>query len=139
MKKILIFFILTSLILSPFELNAEKSVIVSAIVGNINHAPVVLSVTPNSNPRLLKINKTQTYSLFLRDDEKDTLYYNIIPNNGYTNPISGTINPSDYNSSSGVYINFLYLAPAISTSDTITVVINDTSNVISKDLHLTIY
>lgn len=139
MKKILIFFILTSLILSPFELNAEKSVIVSAIVGNINHAPVVVSVTPNSNPKLLKINKIQTYSLFLRDDEKDTLYYNIIPNNGYTNPISGTIYPSNYNSSSGVYINFLYLAPAISTSDTITVVINDISNVISKDLHLTIY
>lgn len=136
MKKIIITLIWFFLILSTVF--ADKSVIISAVVGNINHAPTILKVSPNSNPKMLQVNKTQIYSIYIKDDEKDTLYYNIIPNNGYTSPMSGTI--SQYDTQSGAYINFLYLAPASANpNEKITIILNDTSNITTKELSLHIY
>lgn len=140
MKKILCFFFIFLFLFSPTHLKANQSVIVSAVVGNINHAPVILSVIPDSNPRFLRVNRTQSYTLYFRDNEKDTVSYTMTPANGFTHPISGTIEASNYDASSWAYINFLYLAPSIPVeNETITLTINDGSNVISKELHLYIY
>lgn len=138
MKKIIsIIFIFTILFLS---VRANQSVIVSAVVGSLNHAPVILSVFPDSNPRILRTNKTQSYTIYFRDDEKDNINYTITPLNWYSNPISWSLNSTNYDSSSWAYINFLYLAPATtSTNEKVTVTISDWSNVIVKDLNLYIY
>ncbi|MDP2103968.1 MAG: hypothetical protein Q8K26_03540 [Candidatus Gracilibacteria bacterium] len=127
---------------SIFLVFANQSVNVSAIVGAINHAPVVLSVTPSSNPKLLGTNKIQNYTLYFRDDENDTVTYTITPVSGYTNPISGAINPADYDGANGAYINFTYLsASAVPAPNptTVTVTLNDGSNLVNKDIRLYIY
>ncbi len=138
MKKIIsIISIFTMLFLTA---SANKSVIVSAVVGALNHAPVVISVNPSSNPRMLGVNKTQYYTIYFRDDEKNTVTYTISPNNWYTNPISWTINVWDYDGTNWAYINFLYLAPSTPVSnEKVTVTINDWSNVVVKELNLYIY
>lgn len=119
---------------------ANQSVVVSAIVWNLNNAPIILSITPNSNPRILKTNRTQSYSIYFRDNEKDTITYTITPQYGYTNPISGTISPSDYGSDNTAYVNFLYLSPANATNnESIIVTIYDGNTLISKQLNLYIY
>lgn len=97
---------------SLFFVFANGSVGVSAVVGSLNHSPAIITLTPSSDPKLLGMNKIQNYTLYFRDDEKDTVSYTITPVNGYANPISGTIHPSDYDSGSGAYINFTYLSPA---------------------------
>lgn len=97
---------------SLFFVFANGSVGVSAVVGSLNHSPVITTLTPSSDPKLLGTNKIQNYTLYFRDDEKDTVSYTITPMDGYTNPINGTINPGDYDSGSGAYINFTYLSPA---------------------------
>lgn len=120
--------------------NANQSVVVSAIVWNVNNAPIIISVTPNSDPRILKTNRTQSYSIYFRDNEKDTITYTITPQNWYTNPISGTITAADYDSNNGTYIHFLYLSPASAfPNESIIVTINDGSTIISKQLNLYIY
>jgi|GEM_PF-2367084 len=127
---------------SIFLVFANQSVNVSAIVGAINHAPVILSVTPSSDPKLLGTNKIQNYTIYFRDDEKDTITYTITPVSGYTNPISGTINPADYDGADGAYINFTYLSPSAVPAPnptTVTVTLNDGSNLVNKDIRLYIY
>lgn len=127
---------------SVFFVFANQSVNVSAIVGAINHAPVILSVTPSSNPKLLGTNKIQNYTLYFRDDEQDTITYTITPVSGYTNPISGTVNPADYDGSDGAYINFTYLSPSVVPAPnptTVTITFNDGSNLVNKDVRLYIY
>ncbi len=127
---------------SIFLVFANQSVNVSAIVGAINHAPVVLSVTPSSDPKLLGRDKVQNYTLYFRDDENDTVTYTVTPVSGYTNPISGTVNPADYDGSDGAYINFTYLsASAVPAPNptTVTVTLNDGSNLVNKDIRLYIY
>ena len=142
MKKIITSSIIfLALIFNTINISANESVIVSAVVWNINSAPIILNVNPSSNPRILATNKTQSYTITLSDKEKDTIYYTITPEDWYTNPISWIINPSDY-IWDNAYINFLYLAPATVPSwDTskITVTINDWPNVIVRDLNLYIY
>lgn len=138
MKKIISiiiwFFILFTIV------KANQSVVVSAVVWNQNHAPVILSVSPNSNPRILEKDKIQLYTIYFRDDEKEEVTYTITPDNWFSNPINGTIVPTDYDSGSWAYINFMYLAPSIPTpNEFITVTINDNSNVIFKKLNLYIY
>lgn len=138
MKKIILIFILCVLIF--LSVKANQSVIVSAVVWNINQAPLVLDINPNSNPRFLARNKTQSYTIYFRDTEKDIVHYTITPVNGYSNPISGTILSTDYDSWSWAYINFLYLAPALATTnEKVIVTLNDWPNVVVKELNLYIY
>lgn len=138
MKKIFVIFSILVLILS--QVHANQSVIVSAIVGSLNHAPVILSVFPDSNPRILKVNKTQSYTIYFRDDENDTINYTITPQNWYANPISWTISSSNYDSNNWAYINFLYVAPAVvNPNEKVIVTISDWSNVVVKELNLYIY
>jgi hypothetical protein len=142
MKKIISIFILCVLIF--LSVKANQSVIVSAVVWNDNHAPIILSVTPNSDPRILATNKTQSYTIYFRDDEKDKVSYTITPENWFANPISGDILTTDYDSWSWAYINFLYLSPATSNissnpNEKITVTINDWPTVVKKELNLYIY
>jgi hypothetical protein len=47
MKKIISIFIIILSLLSPSRTNAGNSVIVSAVVGSLNQAPLVLSVNPD--------------------------------------------------------------------------------------------
>ncbi len=141
MKKI--FSILLLAIISIYYSNLSFSsnpVIVSAIVWNLNHSPLVISVTPNNDPKLLKTNALQNFSLYFRDDEKDTVYYTITPVDWYTNPISGVINSADYDSLSGAYINFAYLAPNTNVwLISVNIILNDWPNLVSKDINLYIY
>lgn len=142
MKKIISIFILCVLIF--LSVKANQSVIVSAVVWTDNHSPVILSVNPNSNPRILATNKTQSYTIYFRDDEKDQITYTITPDNWFANPISGTILSSNYDTASWAYINFLYLSPATSNissnpNEKIIVTINDGVTVVKKELNLYIY
>ncbi|MDD4151221.1 MAG: hypothetical protein PHR68_01275 [Candidatus Gracilibacteria bacterium] len=117
-----------------------NSVVVSAVVGNINASPVIISVNPSSNPKMIKINNLQDYIIYFRDNEKDIVYYSITAESGATNPISGTINHSDYDSGSGAYINFRYLAPSTAVkAKKITLVLNDGQNATIKELNVYIY
>lgn len=114
------------------------SVNISAVVWNLNHAPKIVSVNPASDPRLIWINKIQKYSLYMTDDELDTIYYTITPKDWYSNPISWIINSFD--SGSWAYINFTYLSPSTSVNSTkITITLNDWPNLVSKDINLYVY
>lgn len=138
MKKLIFIFSFVFLILLTAQ--ANQSVIVSAIVWNQNSAPIIMSVNPDSNPRILKTNRTQSYTLYFRDNEKDNVSYTITPLNGYTTPISGSISPADYDSNNWAYINFLYLAPPTAyTNESIIVTINDGNSIVSKQLNLYVY
>lgn len=111
-------------------------------MGSFNHPPVITTLSPSSDPKLLGQNKIQNYTLYFRDDEKDTVSYTITPVSGYVNPVSGTVNPSDYDSMSGAYVNFTYLSPSVIPSPdptTVTVTLNDGPNLVNKDIHLYIY
>ena len=134
--------IITILSSIVFAFAANQSVQVSAVVGIINHSPVILSVNPHSDPKILGVTNIQNYSLYFQDDEKDTISYTITPLNGYTNPISGTISTGSYDSASGAYITFTYLSPATPPAGnltTVTITLNDGANLVNKDLHLYIY
>ncbi len=138
MKKIIFIFSFIFLIL--LQTQANQSVVVSAIVWNQNSAPIIISINPDSNPRILKTNRTQSYTLYFRDNEKDFVSYTITPKNWYTTPISGTIKSSDYDNNNWAYINFLYLAPATAYPDeNVTVTINDGTSIVSKELNLYVY
>ena len=143
MKKLLtILAVFLSVSPSFFFVFAAQSVQVTAIVGSINHSPVVLTITPSSDPKLLGRNKIQNYTIYFRDDEKDTAYYTLTPVAGFTNPISGTISPASYDSQSGAFITFTYLSPATIPSPnptTLTVTLNDGPNLVNKDIHLQIF
>ena len=143
MKKLcIILFAGTGVLSSLFLAFANSSVQVSAVVGSLNHSPVVLSVAPSSDPKLLAVNKIQSYSLYFRDDEKDAISYTITPESGYVNTINGTISPADYDSLSGAYVHFTYLSPSASPTPnptTVTMTLNDGTNIVNKDIHLYIY
>lgn len=137
-------FALTILLLPMlFVFAANQSVQVSAIVDMPNHPPVVLSVLPASDPKLLGQNKIQNYSVYFRDDEKDTVIYTITPASGYTNTINGTI--TSYDTASGAYITFTYLSPTTVASPgptSITLTLDDgqlPAKIIQKNLNLYIY
>ena len=100
------------------------------------------TVSPSSDPKLLGRDKIQNYTLYFRDDEKDSVSYTITPLSGYANPMSGTVNPSDYDSASGVSVHFVYLSPSAAPSPnptTVTVTLSDGTNLVTKDIHLYIY
>lgn len=141
MKRLVSVLLLTSIFLYYSNLSfALNSVMVSAVVGNLNHAPVIINVIPSSNPKILQNKSLQNFSLYFRDDEKDTVYYTITPRDWYTTPTSWVINSSNYDSASGAYINFSYLAPSTGVwNSSVNIIINDGPNVISKDINLYIY
>ncbi|MDD2892160.1 MAG: hypothetical protein PHQ95_04295 [Candidatus Gracilibacteria bacterium] len=144
MKKFLIIicFFIGALLSSLYFVFAGPSIQVSAIVGSLNHSPVITDILPASDPKLLGINQIQNYTIYFRDDEKDVVTYTITPASGYVYPISGTINSSSYDTQSGAYVNFTYLAPGsapVPYLTTITVTLNDGVNVINKILNLYIY
>lgn len=141
MKKIISLLILSIFFLYYSNITiAGSSVIVSAVVLNLNHSPVVINVLPNNNPKLLKRNSLQNFTLYFRDDEKDTIYYTITPKDWYSNPTSWVINKSNYDTASGAYINFSYLAPSTNVwTSNINLVLNDGPNVTLKNINLYIY
>ena len=128
-----------------FVFAANQSVQVSAVVGNINHAPIILSTLPASDPKLLASNKIQNYAIYFRDDERDPISYTITPANGggFVSPISGTIQSTDYDTASGAYVHFTYLSPAVapaSNPTTVTVTLTDSGqNLVTKNIRLYIY
>ena len=143
MKKFLIILVgIIGIISSLFYVFADQSVQVTAIVGSVNHSPVIVNISPSSDPKLLAKNKIQNYTLYFRDDEKDIVSYTITSVSGYANPISVTISATDYDSSSWAYVNFTYLAPSSTPAPnptTVTVTFNDGTNLVNKDIHLYIY
>ncbi|MFA6090557.1 MAG: hypothetical protein WC774_02170 [Candidatus Gracilibacteria bacterium] len=80
MKKFLYSALILLFLLSSFlfAFAANQSVQVSAVVGNINHSPVIGSVSPASDPKLLGVSSIQNYTLYFRDDEKDAVSYTIL-------------------------------------------------------------
>ncbi len=99
-------------------------------------------MSPSSDPKLLARSKIQNYTLYFRDDEKDSVTYTITPVDGFTNPISGSVGSVSYDTASGAYINFTYLSPATIPAPnptTVTVTLNDGTSLVSKDIHLLIY
>ncbi len=121
---------------------ADYSVIVTAIVWNQNQAPVVITVNPSDDPRMLKVSKIQRYSIYFNDNEKDTVSYTITSPDWYIYPANGTI--SSFDSSSWAYINFTYSSPAsapVWNLSSITITLNDWVwwNVITKKLNTYIY
>ncbi len=141
MKKIISILSLTAIFFYYSNLTlALNSVVVSAVVWNLNHSPVVINIVPSNNPKLLKTNSLQNFSLYFRDDEKDIIYYTITPKDWYTNPINWIIYSSDYDSTSWAYINFAYLAPSIKAwNSNVNIILNDWPNIVSKDINLYIY
>lgn len=123
MRKFL-FFLITIITFAFLSLGGVNgaSVSVSAVVGNIVPAPVILSVTPNANPKLLAHSTLQQYNIAFQNQDQSTVFYTITPATGYVNPSSGTI--STYDSSSGATISFMYLAPdSIPTTNPTTVTV----------------
>lgn len=142
MKKIISWILTLFFLFSPSVLNANGSIVVSAVVWNINQSPIILSVNPDWDPWILQTNEVQNYSIYFKDTENDKIYYTITPwnNSWYVNPISWVINTTDYDNNDWAYINFLYLAPAIAKYDAVvTVTLNDWPNITSKQLNLYIY
>ena len=135
--KILLSILLLSITIST---NAVESITVSAVVGNINHAPIIISITPNNNPKLLASNSLQNFSILFRDDEKNHIYYTITTEVDwwYTSPISWEISLTDYLWTEAK-INFSYLSWDNTWTKKITITLNDWPNVISKDINLYIY
>jgi hypothetical protein len=123
-----------------FSVKAAESVVVSAVVWNINHAPVIVSILPNWNPEIIENNSLQNFSITFRDDELNHMYYTITTESdwGYTSPISWEITVSQYNWNQA-NLNFSYLAPQITGAKKITITLNDWPNVVSKDINLYIY
>lgn len=118
--------------------DANQSVIVSATVWNTNSMPVITNINPSSNPRIIKINKTQTYKITVKDTDNSKLTYTITPKDGYTNTISWEIELLN----NTWYINFLYLSPNNIPNwnySYITLTINDGQNVLTQNLNLYIY
>lgn len=133
MKNFIVFFWVFILLIN--NVFAESNIQVSATVWNVDIAPIITRVNPNSNPRILQANNLQAYSISIKDTDTDTIYYTITPKYGYTSHISWSIEINQ----TGTF-NFLYLAPDWNyTDEKITVTINDWTNVITKTLNLYIY
>lgn len=144
MKKLISILLSLCFVFLPIDLsvNANNSVVVSAIVGSLNQAPLILRVNPNWDPWILEKNKIQNYTIYFKDNEKDTIYYTITPqwNSWFVNPISWVINTSNYDNNKWAYINFLYLSPASpNPSASIILTLNDGPNVTFKKLNIYVY
>ena len=140
MNKIIKILIISMMLLITLKVSAISTVNVWAVVWNINHSPVIISIIPNNNPELLSANSLQNFSLTFRDDEKNEIYYTITTQTNwwYTSPISWKILTSEFNWNEAK-ISFTYLAWTDTWNKKITITLNDWPNVISKDINLYIY
>ena len=119
---------------------SAQNVVVSAIVWNINSAPIIISMNPNTDIKLLQNSEVQNFSIYYQDREKDPITFTITPKDGYVQPINWKILKNEYNYSSWSTFTFTYLAPLQQIwPSNIMVTINDWSNVITKDILLYIY
>ena len=120
---------------------AAQNVSVSATVGNVNAAPVVLSVTPSSSPIAISVNGTQNVSLKIKDAEGDPISYTITTPYGGVSPSSGTITDSAALMAGTAYINFLHVAPATAPGAVykVSVVLNDGPNLVTKTISFYAY
>lgn len=146
MKKISLILLILFIILNNNISNALDSLNVSAIVGNSNHAPIITSVVPDSNPLYLSHSNgvlvKQNYSIKYRDDEKDEVTYTITTETNWwaVNPTNWTILTSSYDINNEAYIFFEYIAPTSDVwSKIITITISDWPNVTVKTLNVYIY
>lgn len=136
-NKMIIVLLLLSLTIST---KASETIVLSAVVWNINHAPIIISITPNGDPELLAKDSLQNFSIRYRDDEVNHTYYTITTETNwwYTSPISWEISSSDYVWDIAT-IDFSFLAPTITWAKKITITLNDWPNVVSKDINIYIY
>ncbi len=117
-----------------------NNVIITAKVGSQNSSPVILSVNPASNPRILWTGKYQNYTIYFRDDEKNSLHFTINPEYGSVNPYFGNISSQMYDSQSGAYIQFTYLAPLTpANNEKIMITLDDGWVIKTHQLNLYIY
>ncbi len=138
MKKIIKIALIALLSIWLFQaVNAAKTVIVSAVVWNINQAPIISSVTPSQDPFLIPNNTSQNYKIIFTDNEKDNIYYTISVDAwwGFVNTSNWNITSFDANNQAE--LNFTYLAPAtVPTPKTkkITVTLSDWPNLVTKTM-----
>jgi len=126
---------------------AAENYTISAIVGNSNRAPVVTEYLPATETIYLAYSVIwtlvkQNYSIKFRDDENDEVTYTVTPETDWwTITIDNwTILTGDYDWNNEAYIFFEYIAPYSAVwAKTITVTINDGSNVTIKTLNVYIY
>ncbi len=140
MKKIISFFLLVYSIIW-INYSTANNVWVYATVWSQNQQPIVLEVTPSSDPKLIKRLQTQNYLIKFSDKEKDNVTFTINAENWFLNLSSGEIKTSDYVNGFW-YINFTYLAPSNPPSwnfSKIYVTINDWTNIVIKKLNIYIY
>ena len=115
---------------------------VTGRVWNLNAAPSVISVTPNSGPELLSAWSLQNFVLKFRDNEKDNISYTITvqTNSGSVTPLSGTVSSWSFDVNNEATINLSYLAPVSAIwASNITVTLNDGPNITSYNIGLFIY
>lgn len=138
MKKFISFLILAFLIFWIQYVNANK-VWIYATVWWVNQAPVIESINPSSDPKIIRVLNTQDYAITISDQEMDNISFTITADDGFVNLSSGNI--SSY--TNGLwYINFTYLAPSSPPAwnfSKIYVTLNDWENIVVKTLNLYIY
>jgi len=81
MSKIIKILLSILLLTTTISTKAEENVVVSAVVGNINHAPIIISIIPNSSPELLASNSLQNFIITFKDDETNETFYTITTEN----------------------------------------------------------
>lgn len=142
MKKFTSFLFLLILLISNISfVFSSSSVVVSAVVWNLNQAPVVLSVNPNYSPLQVEYGGIQNISLQVKDVEWDITHYSISTPNWAVSIINGSLTNSTNLKNGIAYISFTYIAPAswIDTSFDITVTLNDGPNFVTKTIPVFVY
>lgn len=146
MKKILSTIIALFIFWKYWVIIAAETLTLSAVVGNSNHAPVVISVSPDfsPNPNYLPLStdtviSKQAYTVLFRDDENDEVNYTVTTETNWWTVTISSWNITDYTNNEA-YIFFDYIAP---TSwiwpKTITVTISDWPNITIKEIYVYLY
>ena len=141
MKKFASFLFLALIMASNVSFVSSSSVVVSAVVWNINQAPVALSVSPDYSPIQVEYGWIQHISIQVKDTEGDVVYYSINSPNWAVNIINGSLTNVSELQSGNAYLRFTYIAPS-SWADTafdITVTLNDWPNFVTKTIPVFVY
>jgi len=136
-----------SFFLSPVNIYANKSVAVSAVVGDINRVPIILSVNPDNNIVVLPSTDSIIYTISFSDYEKDDIIHTITPwiwtyiDTWISNWI--TLWKSSYDSNGLATLKFEYI-PVLSDWEVeyqteIVVTISDWINTVEKILNIYVY
>ncbi len=121
---------------------ANQTVIITALVGEGNKAPTIVSVNPNLSVNPLPRNSSQNYTVYYTDPERDAATFTVTPAEGFATPTSGSISTSEYDTSSGAYVDFTHLTPSSipgTNPYTITITINDGANTVSTNVSIYVY